>query len=157
MRYVIVKGGKSSGKATTIKEVCRRLSPEKIYGVNHLEDNNVQLNRIESVDALIDGTYIITVNKKNILIVSGSPTQQKRTITSIIESVKNIDCNPEFALVAMSGLEKLKDFNTPGELENFGKCILETKIWRIPAHKFTATEEWKKRITYLTAVTLHNI
>ncbi|MES2486347.1 MAG: hypothetical protein V4581_10440 [Bacteroidota bacterium] len=157
MRYVIVKGGKSAGKATTINEVCRRLSPEKVLKVNQDEKGDTTVKKVSSLDELSDGTYIITVRKKNVLIVSGAPTQQKQSITSIIESVKGLDLTPEFALVAMSGLEKLKNFKTATELENFGKCIHETKIWRIPAHNFVNTEEWKKRISYLTAITLHNI
>jgi len=157
MRYVIVRGGKASGKATTINEVCRQLSPERVLKVNTDAMGNASAVPVNSLDELSDGTYIITVRKKNILIVSGSPTQQKQNITSIIESVKNLDLVPEFALVAMSGLEKLKNFNTAGELENYGKCVHETKIWRIPAHNFISSDEWKKRISYLTAITLHNI
>jgi len=157
MRYAIIKGGKASGKATTINEVCRRLSPDRVLKVHHEEDGTAIAIPVDSLDELTDGTYIITVRKKNILIVPGAPTQQKKSITSILESVNNLDLTPEFALVAMSGHEKLKNYNTAEELENYGKCIHETKIWRIPAHNFINTEEWKKRISYLTAITLYNI
>ena len=74
-----------------------------------------------------------------------------------MESVKKLDVDPDFAIVAMRGLEKLKDFSTSKELEHYGKCIYETKIWRIPSHKFNLTEEWNKRVSYITAITLHNI
>lgn len=157
VRYVIVKGGKSSGKATTINEVCRRLAPEKVTKVVLEENGNPRLSPVESMDELTDGNYIIKVRNKSILIVSGAPTQQKNSITSIIESVKNFDYNPDFALVAVSGLEKFKNFKTAQELQKFGKCIHETKIWRIPAHNFINSDEWKKRISYLTAIALHNI
>jgi hypothetical protein len=157
MRYVIVRGGKSSGKATTINEVCRRLAPDKVTKVILKEDGNSQLCAVVSMEDLSDGTYIINVKNKNILVVSGSPTQQKQSITSIIESVKDLDITPEFALVAMSGLEKFKNFKTADELQKFGKCIHDSKIWRIPSHNFINTDEWKKRISYLTAITLHNI
>ncbi len=157
MRYVIVKGGKSSGKATTINEVCRRLAPDKVTKVIQEEKGNTRLLPVQSTDDLADGNYIIRVKNKNILIVSGAPTQQKQSITSIIESVKDLNFEPEFALVAVSGLEKFKNFKTSEELKKFGKCIHETKIWRIPSHNFINTDEWKKRISYLTAITLHNI
>lgn len=157
MRYVIVKGGKNSGKATTINEVCRRLAPEKVTKVIHGEDGKTRLSQMQTIEDLTDGTYIIRVKNKNILIVSVTPTQQKQSITSIIESVKDLNFEPEFALVAMSGLEKFKDFKTDEELKKFGKCIHETKIWRIPSHNFINTDEWKQRIAYLTAITLHNI
>ncbi|KOS04644.1 hypothetical protein AM493_00255 [Flavobacterium akiainvivens] len=157
MRYVIVKGGKSSGKATTINEVCRRLAPEKVTKVIHDENGSTRLSPVSSLEDLTDGNYIIRVKNKNILVVSGAPTQQKQSITTIIESVQKLEFEPEFALVAMSGLEKFKNFKTAEELQKFGKCIHETKIWRIPSHNFINTDEWKKRIAYLTAITLHNI
>jgi hypothetical protein len=157
MRYVIVKGGKSSGKATTINEVCRRLAPEKVTKVILDEDGSARLSPVTSLEDLTDGNYIIRVKNKNILVVSGAPTQQKQSITSIMESVNKLDFEPEFALVAMSGLEKFKNFKTAEELQKFGNCIHETKIWRIPSHNFINTDEWKKRIAYLTAITLHNI
>lgn len=104
-----------------------------------------------------DGTYIVTVRKKNILMVSGAPTEQKKKITSIMESVHNLNQRPDFAIIAMRGLEKMKDFSTSKELEKFGKCIYETKIWRIPSYTFQLTEEWNKRVSYITAITLHNL
>ncbi len=89
--------------------------------------------------------------------VSGAPTEQKKKITSIMESVHNLNQRPDFAIIAMRGLEKMKDFSTSKELEKFGKCIYETKIWRIPSYTFQLTEEWNKRVSYITAITLHNL
>ena len=157
MKYIIVKGGKSAGKAETINEVCRRLKPEQICKVYFTEAGKVHMQNLYSTADLSDGTYIITVRKKNILLVSGAPTQQRLSITTILESVNNHSMSPDFAIIAMRGLEKLKNFATAKELEKFGKCIYETKIWRIPSHKFNLTEEWNKRVSYLTAITLHNI
>lgn len=106
---------------------------------------------------LADGNYIITVRKKNILVVAGSPTKQRTKITTILESIRHLNLRPDFAIIAMRGLEKLKGFTTSQELENYGKCIYETKIWRIPSHKFNLTEEWNKRVNYIMAITLHNL
>jgi len=157
MKYIIVKGARSSGKAETIHEVCRRLKPEVIRKVYFSESGKVSLEQVANVSDSNDGTLVITVRQKNVLIVSGAPTQQRKSITDIIETVEKLDRKPDFAIVAMRGLEKLKDFATSKELEKFGKCIYETKIWRIPSNKYNLTEEWNKRVSYLTAITLHNI
>jgi hypothetical protein len=156
MKYIIIKGARSSGKAETINEVCKRLKPEKICKVHFSETGKVMLEKMNPAN-LEDGTYIITVRKKNILIVAESPTEQKKRITNILDSILHLNLKPDFAIVAMRGLEKLKDFATSKELEQYGKCIYETKIWRIPSHKFNLTEEWNKRVSYITAITLHNI
>lgn len=157
MKYIIIKGNNSSGKAATVNEICRRLKPEKICRVYFSELGKVSLHQVYSHGDLADGTYLITVRSKNILMVSGAPTQQRKKISTIIDSLLNLSFTIEFAIVAMSGSEKLKDYATDKELAKYGKCIHETKIWRIPSHKFNLTEEWNKRISYLTAITLHNI
>jgi hypothetical protein len=157
MKYIIIKGNNSAGKASTVNEVCRRLKPEKICRVYFSETGRVTLHQVFSFGDLADGTYLITIKGKHILMVSGAPTQQKRKISVIIDSLLSLHIHIEFAIVAMSGSEKLKDYATATELAKYGKCIYETKIWRIPSHKFNLTEEWNKRISYLTAITLHNI
>ncbi len=157
MRYIVIKGAKSAGKAETINEVCKRLKPEAVRKIYFPESGNVFLEQVKSTTDLSDGTFVITVRKKNILVVAGAPTEQRKRITSIIESVLRLNLRPDFAIIAVRGLEKLKDFATTKELESYGKCVYETKIWRIPSHKYNLTEEWNKRISYLTAITLHNI
>ncbi|MDV6167849.1 hypothetical protein R1T16_05395 [Flavobacterium sp. DG1-102-2] len=157
MKYIIIKGAKSSGKAETISEICQRLKPEAVKRVYFSESGSVAVENYPPAKKNPEGTYIVTVRKKNILIVSGSPTEQKKRITSIVESVFKLNFKPEFAIIAMCGLEKLKDFSTSREMEKFGKCIYETKIWRIPSYNYHMTEEWNKRISYITAITLHNL
>ena len=157
MKYIIIKGARSAGKAETINAVCKKLKPEAIKKVHISESGKAVLENVATTAGLADGTYIVTVRKKNILMVSGAPTEQKTKITNILESVFNLNLKPDFAIVAMRGLEKLKDFSTSKELEKFGKCIYETKIWRIPSYTFHTTEEWNKRISYITAITLHNL
>jgi hypothetical protein len=157
MKYIIIKGARSSGKAETINEVCKRLKPEAIRKVYFSESGRVSLEQISPSAGISDGTYIVTVRRKNILMVSGAPTEQRKKITAIMESVLKLNLRPDFAIVAMRGLEKMKDFATSKELEQFGKCIYETKIWRIPSYTFQLTDEWNKRVSYITAITLHNI
>ncbi len=157
MKYIIIKGSRSSGKATTINEVCRRLNPEKIRKLYFSEKNKVFLETISQKADISDGTYIITVRKKNILVVSESPTEQRKRITSIMNTIINLQLSPDFAIVATRGLERLQNFSTCKELQNFGKCIYETKIWRIPSNMYNLTDEWNKRVSYITAITLHNL
>ncbi|WP_162927025.1 hypothetical protein [Flavobacterium psychrotrophum] len=157
MKYILIKGNTSAGKASTVNEVCRRLKPEKICRLYFSENGKVSLHTVYSSGDLADGNYLVTIRSKRVLMVSNAPTQQRVKISTIIDSLLSISITVEFAIVAMSGSEKLKDFATAKELAKYGKCIYETKIWRIPSHKFNLTEEWNKRISYLTAITLHNI
>lgn len=157
MKYIIIKGSKSAGKAETINAICKRLQPDAIRKLYFHETGKVFMEQVSLSTNISEGTYIVTVRKKNILMVSDSPTEQRKRITSIMESVLGMNFSPHFAIVAMRGLEKLSGFATAKELENFGKCIYETKIWRIPSNQFSLTEEWNKRISYITAITLHNI
>ena len=157
MKYILIKGAKSAGKASTITEVCTRLKPDAVKRVYFSESGAVATENIQSPRGIAQGTFIVTVRKKNILVVSASPTEQKKRITSIMESVLKLNIKPDFAIVSVCGLERLKDFSTYKELENYGKCIHETKIWRIPSYTFNLTDEWNKRVSYLTAITLHNL
>lgn len=157
MKYILIKGARSAGKSHTISEVSRRLKPDVVRKVYYQESGRAFVEQITSNADLSEGTFIITVRNKNILMVAGSPTEQRRRITAIIQTVMNMNLKPDFAIIAMRGLEKLKDFATASEMEKFGKCIYETKIWRIPSNSFNLTAEWNKRISYLTAITLHNI
>ena len=157
MKYIVIKGANSAGKASTISEVCNRLKPEAVKRIYISESGSVAAENINPPSKIQQGTFVVTVRKKNILVISASPTEQKKRITSIIESVFKLNIKPDFAIVSVCGLERMKDFSTFKELENYGKCIYETKIWRIPSYYFNLTEEWNKRVSYLTAITLHNL
>lgn len=158
MKYILIKGAKSAGKAATISEICTRLKPDAVKRVYISESGAVAAENLQSSSKIQQGTFIVTVRKKNILVVSASPTEQKQRISTIIESVNSkLNIKPDFAIVSMCGLERLKDFSTLKELENFGKCIYETKIWRIPSYTYNLTDEWNKRVSYMTAITLHNL
>lgn len=157
MKYIVIKGAKSAGKAATISEVCTRLKPDSVKRIYISESGSVAEEKIEPPSKIPQGTFVVTVRKKNILIVSASPTEQKKRITTIMESVFKLNIKPDFAIVSVCGLEKMKDFSTFKELEKYGKCIYETKIWRIPSYTFNLTDEWNKRVSYLTAITLHNL
>lgn len=154
MKYMLIKGAKSSGKSVTVKEICKRLKPNAIKKI-YFDEEGKPLLEPAAKDLLDGSNYILTVKNKKVLLVAKSPTEQKVRVTSILEAVQNLQIQPDFAIVSMCGLEKLKDFSTAKELESFGQCVYETKIWRIPAHHFSTTEEWNKRVTYLTSIAAH--
>ena len=157
MKYIIIKGSKSSGKAETINAICRKLKPEAIRKLYFHDTGKIFMEQVPPSANICEGTYLVTVRKKNILMVANCPTEQRKRISQIMDSVLKLNITPHLAIVAMRGLEKLKDFATAKELENYGKCIYETKIWRIPSNQFSITDEWNKRISYITAITMHNI
>ena len=157
MNYIIVKGSKSSGKSATVREVCKRLKPDAIRRVHLGDAGFATLEYVSTSSDLPDGTLVLTVRKKSILAVTIAPTEQRKTITSIMEAVNELGVAPDFAIIAMSGLEKVQGYSTTVEMQPYGNCIYETKIRRIPSYTFRDTEEWDKRVSYITAITLHNI
>ena len=150
MKYVLIRGAKDDGKSTTIDSVCKQLKPSRIQRLNINEEN------LEIVDNTIDiqnGTFIIEVNGKIILVVAGTPTEQKITITVIIEIVIKLKIKIDYAIVAIRSFEKKDGFDTGNELAKYGDCILEERIYRIDDDKnhddenwFKDTEVWNKRI-----------
>ena len=157
MNHILIVGPQWAGKAETIKEVCRRLKPATVRKIFVPDCGPIAFKTLESDSGISHGNYIVTVRNKNILIVSGSPTEQRVSITKIVDAVCKLNLKPDLAIVAARKYERLQNFSTPRELEKFGRCIHESKIWRIPSIKYHLTEEWNKRVSYLTAITLHNI
>lgn len=157
MKYILIKGNKSSGKSATAKDICKRLNPSSIKQLSVDETNGSATLQPMVISDLEKGNYVLTVRKKCVLIVAGAPTEQRKKITSILDAAHSLGIYPEFAIIAMCGIEKLKDYSTAKELEKFGECVHETKIWRIPSNQFHKTEEWDSRISHLTSLTLTNI
>lgn len=157
MKYMLIKGSQWAGKAETIKEVCKRLKPSAIRRIHFSDSGTPALITIDAFAGISQGNYILTVRNKHILVVSSSPTQQRIRITTILEAAHKLNLKPGLAIVSVRTLERLKDFETSKELQSFGRCIYETKIWRIPSIKFNLTEEWNKRVSYITSIVLHNI
>jgi hypothetical protein len=156
MKYMIIKGSKGSGRSATTKDICKRLNPSSIKEL-FIDDTAIATLRPVSIQDLEKGNYILKVRKRCVLVVAGAPTEQRKKITAILLAVHSLNIYPKIAIIAMSGIEKLKDFATAKELEKFGECIYETKIRRIPSHQFHKTEEWDARISLLTSLTLQSI
>ncbi len=156
MKYIIIKGSKSSGKSATAKDICKRLNPSSIKEVC-VDGTGIATLRPLGLADMEKGNYLLKVRKRCVLVVAGAPTGQRKKITSILQGVHSLNIYPELAIIVMCGIEKLKDFATAKELEKFGECIHEIKIWRIPSNQYYKTEEWETRISQLTTLTLKNI
>ena len=156
MKYIIIKGSKSSGKSATVKDICKRLNPSSIKEL-YIDETGMATLKPLAVTEIGPANYLLTIKKRNILVVAAAPTEQRKRITDILFAVHSLNIYPEMGIVAMCGIEKLKDYATAKELEKFGECIHETKIWRIPSNQFHKTEEWDSRISQLTSLALKNI
>ncbi len=94
IKSLIIRGSQNSGKSTTIQEVCKRLNPAKVY---KLSFEKKTLNE-SNVDSILNGTYIIKVEGKTVLIIAGAPTEQKKTIKKILELCIELQIEISFIL-----------------------------------------------------------
>ncbi|MCW3102422.1 MAG: hypothetical protein JWO09_862 [Bacteroidetes bacterium] len=142
MKYILITGTKDAGKSTTIDAVCKRLNPSVVQRLT--ADRT-----FEKVDPTIDflnGTYIIEIKGKIILVVAGAPTEQNIQITILIKICIELKIKIDFALVSKRTFERIENFDTVNELKNFGECLLEERINRVSEDNFEESEEWKSRI-----------
>lgn len=127
MKHFIIIGAKSSGKSETINAVCKALNPTKVWKVDF---NNKRLK--EWAEDIVNETYIIEVNGKNILVIAGSPTEQHRTITEIYQFIiETLNIEISFILSAKRVHEKLPGYNTIEELAKISTYVDKVDIERI--------------------------
>jgi len=153
MDYILIRGKRGSGKSTTMDEVCRRLKPDFIL---ELVDKNI-FEEINKNNQLLNGTYILQIGKKNILIVAGAPPEQNITITLIIKICIQLKIEIAFGIIAMRSSEGAGKYDTPNELKNFGNPIEEIKILRIEGDDYKLTTEWIERVNNIVTLTIENI
>lgn len=142
MKYILITGTKDSGKSTTVNAVCKRLNPSVIYRLT--ADRTFE--KVDITIDLLNGTYIVEVSGKIILVIAGAPTEQNIQITILIEICIKLKIKIDFALVSKRTFERSENFDTVNELKNFGECVLEEKIYRIVGENFKESKEWKNRI-----------
>lgn len=142
MKYILIIGAKEKGKSTTIANVCKNLKPSKVWEFVKEKQTFVE---VEISTAIINGTYIIEVNGKIILVVAGSPTEQIITITILINLAIAQGFKITIILAAMRSFERLKGYDTPKELSNFAQEIDRIKINKIDGD-YMSTPEWQNRI-----------
>lgn len=162
MNYILIVGAQNDGKSNTIDGVCKKLNPTKIQ---RLDPHTKTLENSDITKGVLNGTYIIEVKGKIILIVAGTPTEQKIRITIIIQVCIELNIKIDFAIVTMRTFETKYDneanigFMTRQELKEFGECILETRIYRIEGEgdTYKQTTEWKERIEKIANLVNANI
>lgn len=158
MKSILIIGASNAGKSTTMREVCRRLNPEKVYWLN-IDKGNLEHSKINesNVDAIFNNTFIIKVQGKFILVIAGSSTEQKIKITGLIDICIQIKINISFALVSMRSFEKTNGFDTPTELGELSDILLMEKIYKIDADEYEKNSEWNNRIDRIVAILKNNI
>ena len=156
MKYILIRGARNSGKSTTIREICECLQPDKdnIWQVDIWADAPKKL--ATSIANIQNGTYLIEVNGKFILIIAVSPTEQLMKVSEIIELSQQL-ANIEIVIVAMRSFETREGHDTPEELKKLGTLIYDELIKRIEGDDFQTTLEWKNRINQLIKLVKDNL
>ena len=158
MKSILIIGASNAGKSTTIREVCRRLKPSKVYrlyaDIENLENSRIDLSE---VDKIFNDTFIVEYQGKFILVVAGATTEQNIQITTLIEICIKIKIYISFLLVSMRSFEKREGFDTPKELKNNSEIVLTEKIYRINDENFMNNNEWQKRIDKIVKTLESNI
>lgn len=144
MQYVLIVGGQDAGKSTTVDAICKALHPTNALCFNRRSE---EFEFVALPVDIINGTYVIEVLGKCILVVAGAPTEQRIRITALIEMCVKIKIKIDFAVVVMRSYERMKGYDTQSELKKYGDCVLEERITRIERDDFKETKEWQDRIT----------
>lgn len=152
MKYILIIGASRSGKSTTINAVCKKLKADKVWQLN----SESQFTEVDKTTEIKNGTYIIEVSGKIILVVAGSPTEQEITITIIIKVALKFKATIDFAIVTMRSFEKREGYDTPNELKLLGEKIYQEKIYRIEA-ELENNPIWNKRVNNIIEIINSNI
>lgn len=158
MKSILIIGASYAGKSTTMREVCKRLKPTKVYRL-FADKEELTKSKVESaqIDEIFNNTFIIEVKGKLILVVAGATTEQNITITILVNICVEIGIEISFALVSMRSFERREGFDTPTELKSKSEIILTEKIYRIKDEKFETTTEWNERIDKIVEKVKSNI
>lgn len=153
MKYILIAGAKESGKSTTIENVCKQIKPSRVWELD--KDEKVFIETAITT-VIVNGTYIIEINGKIILVVAGSPTEQEITITILINIAISQGFNITIILVAMRLFEKMNGYDTPKELDHFAEEIDRIRIDKIIGD-YKNSPEWCNRIERIIAKIKANI
>ncbi|UZH54656.1 hypothetical protein JRG66_11835 [Salinimicrobium tongyeongense] len=158
MKSIVIIGKSNEGKSTTIKEICKRLNPSKVWGLKP-DSNNYKNSLLKDADVedIHDNTFIIKVNEQNVLISAGAPTEQEVKITILIDICIELEIEIHLAVVAKRSRERKQGFNTLQELEKFGEVILTERISKIEETNYRSSPEWLDRIERIENTVLSNL
>jgi len=155
MYSIVVKGNQQSGKSTTIREVCRLLTPSKIRELK-IKERQIGVDEIPN-DRIFNGTYLLEVNGKSILVIAGAPTEQDKTVTQIVDICIELKIPIDFIISAMRSKEMKSSFDTIHELKKMSSLLQIFKIVKIDGEDFQASDEWNKRISDILKVVNENL
>ena len=142
---IIIRGYRESGKSTTIREVCRKLEPTKVCSL-HLRKKQIAANE-KSIEDIHNGTHILEVKGKTILVVAGAPTEQNVTITRIFEICSELNIPIDFIICAMRSKEIKKSFATVHEIKKISTLIDPFYTCKIDGDDFLKSDKWKEWIS----------
>lgn len=152
MKYVLIIGAKDNGKSTTINEVCKRLKPSKVWQLN----SKGIFIEVKVTVGMFNGTYLIEVDGKIILVAAGCPTEQDITISVLVKIAITLQFDVKILIVAMRTSERKKGFDTPKELEKLGQKIHEEKISLISGD-YKNDSNWNNRVDKIVNIIKKNI
>lgn len=142
MHYILLSGKMHSGKSTTIEAVFHRLKPAQVFEV----DLKARALKKFIYNSKIDnGTYLVEIEGVWVVLVAGSPTEQKVTITHIIAICQGLVENIAIIVVAMRSRESLYGFDTITELRDLQELIPMVPVDHI-AGEYETSSEWNERI-----------
>ena len=158
MKSILIIGTADAGKSTTMREVCRRLKPNKVYKLR-CDIKNYKNSKLESsnVEKIYNDTFVIEVKGKLILVVAGAPTEQRIRLKILIEICIEINIEISFFLVSKRLTERIEGFDTVTELADKSEILLSQRIYRIADENFMNEKEWNDRIDSIVSLIKKNI
>jgi len=158
MKSILIIGTADAGKSTTIREVCKRLKPTKVFKLitdtNDYKNSNLKEAKVEDI---FNDTFIVKVKDKLILVIAGAPTEQRITLTVLIDICISINVEISFSLVSKRLTERIKGFDTVTELKGKSEIISSQRIDRIPDETFKDSQEWNDRIDSIVKLIRKNL
>ena len=142
MKYILLIGTKDAGKSTTVDAVCKRLKPDVVKQLQW----DKTFKDVDPSKEIRNGTYLIQVQGKFILVVAGAPTEQGIRVTVLINICIELNIKIDFALVVMRSYERSEGFKTREELKKLGECVYEDTIYNISGEDYQNSAEWNERI-----------
>jgi nucleoside-triphosphatase THEP1 len=122
MKYIIVRGRKDAGKSTTCSQVITRLNHDSVK-VLHLA--NEKLEDFKSINTFNNGVYVLWLDKKLVLVVSGAPTELRVTITQVLIICEKLDLVIDICIVSMRTHERRLGFDTRNQIKEYGELLDE--------------------------------
>jgi len=147
MKSILIIGTSDAGQSTTMREVCKRLNPDRVYRLRmDIQDYKKSSLKPAETDDIFNDTFVIEVAGHRILVVAGAPTEQEIRLTVLLDICAAIEVRLSFALVSMRSYERREGYDTPAELASRSEIVLTERICRVGDENFGTHTEWNARI-----------